>query len=305
MNKMDKIILGLDVSTSCIGICVFHDDGTENGTILRMSQVVYKDKDFKEASTDFGKLYLKKQKFMQDLKSYVDYGITNIVIEEPLLSSNNEYTVATLLRFNGMIAEGCIDLFHIDPIFISSYDARKYAFPSLTGIRRFNKKGEQYENKKLLKDMKDNHFVLFADFPFDIDKKEVMMNKVNEVYPNIPWLRTPSGKLKKENYDANDALITCLGLRNKLNYGEFTPTASEIEETTTQLRCKMNYWNGKSIDIVLPKIVKDTYNVFGFDEETHSAKEIKLVLTEAEYLNMLEKGWIFKSKEECESANKK
>ena len=132
---MDRIILGLDVSTSCIGICVFHDDGTENGNILRMSQVVYKDKDFKEATTDFGKLYLKKQKFMQDLQNYVNYGITDIVIEEPLLSSNNEYTVATLLRFNGMIAEGCIDLFHIDPIFISSYDARKYAFPSFRSLK--------------------------------------------------------------------------------------------------------------------------------------------------------------------------
>lgn len=253
---MDKIILGLDVSTSCIGICVFHDDGTPNGNILRMSQVVYKDKEYKDNS-DIGKLYYKKQRFMQDLQNYVEYGITDIVIEEPLLSSNNQNTVATLLRFNGMIAEGCIDLFHIEPKFISSYDARKYAFPSLTGIRRFNKQGVQYENKKILKDMQDSHFVLFAEYPFDIDKKEVMMNKVNEVYPNIPWLRTTSGKLKKENYDANDALITCLGIRNMMNFGEFNPVVSDIQQTDTHFTCKMNYWEQYSITISIPRLPEE------------------------------------------------
>lgn len=253
---MDRIILGLDVSTSCIGICVFHDDGTENGHILRMSQVVYNAKEYKNISGT-ETMFLKKHRFMQDLEHYVQYGITDIVIEEPLLSSNNQNTVATLLRFNGMVAEGCYDLFHIVPEFISSYDARRYAFPSLTGIRRFNKQGVQYENKKILKDMKDSHFVLFAEYPFDIDKKEVMMNEVNKVYPDIPWLKTTSGKLKKENYDANDALITCLGLRNKLNHGEFNPTVLDISISETHLNCQMNYWDGQSIQISIPKLPED------------------------------------------------
>ena len=38
------------------------------------------------------------------LIKYKDYGITECVIEAPLLSSNNNETVATLLQFNGMIS---------------------------------------------------------------------------------------------------------------------------------------------------------------------------------------------------------
>ena len=238
----NNIILGLDVSTSCIGVCVFNDDGSKDGKILKMSQILYKSSEFKNIN-GIETLFVKKHKFMDYVQKYVDMNITEIVIEEPLLSSNNQNTVATLLRFNGLIAEGAYDLFHIVPEFISSYDARKFAFPSLTGIRKFNKKGEAYDRKKILKDMKDNHFVLFAEYPFDIDKKEVMMNKVNEVYPNIPWLITPNGKMKKENYDANDALITCLGIRNKNRHKDFAPVSSNITETEKEISCMMNFWN--------------------------------------------------------------
>jgi hypothetical protein len=50
-----------------------------------------------------------------------------VVIEEPLLQSNNVNTVATLLRFNGMISKSVFDTLGV-PDFISSYDARKYSF---------------------------------------------------------------------------------------------------------------------------------------------------------------------------------
>jgi hypothetical protein len=47
-----------------------------------------------------------------------------VVIEEPLLQSNNVNTVATLLRFNGMISKSVFDTLGVVPDFISSYDAR-------------------------------------------------------------------------------------------------------------------------------------------------------------------------------------
>lgn len=43
----NNIILGLDVSTSCIGVCVFNDDGSKDGKILKMSQILYKSSEFK------------------------------------------------------------------------------------------------------------------------------------------------------------------------------------------------------------------------------------------------------------------
>jgi hypothetical protein len=62
-----------------------------------------------------------------------------VVIEEPLLQSNNVNTVATLLRFNGMISKSVFDTLGVVPDFISSYDARKYSFPELMSVRKFKK----------------------------------------------------------------------------------------------------------------------------------------------------------------------
>ena len=134
------------------------------------------------------------------LTTLVDSGITDVVIEEPLLSSNNSYTVGTLLRFNGMICDSVYRVLGIVPSFISSYDARTYSFPELLALRKFNKKGEEYGLKSIKKSIKDNHVVLFGAYPYDVDKKVVMMNKVDEMYPNIDWILNKDGEIKKENY---------------------------------------------------------------------------------------------------------
>jgi hypothetical protein len=61
------------------------------------------------------------------LTNCVGFNITTVVIEEPLLQSNNVNTVATLLRFNGMISKSVFDTLGVVPDFFSSYDARKYS----------------------------------------------------------------------------------------------------------------------------------------------------------------------------------
>ena len=58
--------------------------------------------------------------FLKNISEYTDKKITDVVIEEPLLSSNNINTVATLLRFNGMIADAVYNTLGLVPIFISS-----------------------------------------------------------------------------------------------------------------------------------------------------------------------------------------
>ena len=109
-------------------------------------------------------------------------GITDVVIEEPLLSSNNSYTVGTLLRFNGMICDSVYRVLGIVPHFISSYDARTYSFPELLSVRKFNRKGGELTLHQIKKLIKDSHVVLFGSYPYDVDKKIIMMNKINELY---------------------------------------------------------------------------------------------------------------------------
>ena len=94
-----------------------------------------------------------------------------------------------------------------------------YSFPELVALRKFNKKGEEYSLSHVKKAIKDNHPVLFGAYPFDIDKKSVMMNMVNEVYPEIPWILDKNGELKKENYDACDSLICALAYVNINHHG--------------------------------------------------------------------------------------
>ena len=115
--------------------------------------------------------------------------ITNIVIEEPLLSSNNEYTVGTLLRYNGMVALEVYKLTGLIPEFISSYDARKYGVPSLMAVRKFKKNGESYPENKIKKAINDNELVLFGAYPFDCAKKFILWNYISEKYPEINLIK--------------------------------------------------------------------------------------------------------------------
>lgn len=69
-----------------------------------------------------------------------------------------------------MISDSVYRILGIVPEYISSYDARKYAFPELMAIRKFNKKGEEYSKDKILTAIKKNKLVLFGEYPFDCDK---------------------------------------------------------------------------------------------------------------------------------------
>jgi hypothetical protein len=63
--------------------------------------------------------------------------------------------------------------------------------------------------------------VLFGSYPFDVDKKMVMMNMVNELYHNgeIEWIYNKKNELKKENFDACDSLICVLAYININHHG--------------------------------------------------------------------------------------
>lgn len=205
MEKEPEFILALDVSTSTIGIALFENLGT-SGELKLLHHVSPKVKP--QPDNKMEELFKKVEIFeTQFLANYADFGITKVIIEEPLLQSNNVYTIATLLRFNGMISKSVYDTIGIVPEFISSYDARKYAFPELMAVRKTKKDGTPLTEKQIAK----NTPVLFGAYDFNVDKKYVLWEKVAELEPQITWFYDKNNKLKKETFDTSDAYVAGLG----------------------------------------------------------------------------------------------
>ena len=208
-NTNNSFVLGLDVSTKTIGIALFEDEGNR-GKLKLLHHVTPKIKP--KPTNKMQELFEKARVFEEEfLNKYSDIGIKKVIIEEPLLRSNNVHTVATLLRFNGMISRSVYDTLGVIPEFISSYDSRKYAFPELMQKRTHTKKGVAFTEAQMAK----KNPVLFGGLPYDVDKKEVVFNKVCDLEPQITWLYTKNKTLKKENFDMSDAFAAVVGFQRK------------------------------------------------------------------------------------------
>jgi len=212
MDNNKKYILGLDVSTKTLGISIFEDNG-RYGKLILLHHIAPKVKPITDSKTE--ELFIKADIFKDEfLEKYKDFGITKIIIEEPLLGSNNVHTVGTLLRFNGIISKACYDLIGIVPEFISSYDARAHGFPELMQKRTYDKKGNMFSPAVIAKKTP----VLFGAYPYDIDKKEVVWKLVSDREPQITWLYDKKGKLRKENFDMTDSYVCVLSWMRKNGY---------------------------------------------------------------------------------------
>ena len=209
--KESNLILGLDISTKCIGIALFEDNDGK-GDLKLLHHVIPKVKPEPESKMEelFKKARIFEKEFLND---YADMGITRVIIEEPLLQSNNIYTVATLLRFNGMIARSVYETIGVVPDFISSNDSRRYAFPELVAVRTTKKDGTPRTDKEIAKSTP----VLFGGHDYDVDKKMIIWELVSDLEPQIDWLYDKKNKLKKENFDMSDAFCCVLGYMKKNN----------------------------------------------------------------------------------------
>jgi hypothetical protein len=181
-------VLGLDVSTKTIGWCLFDSFNQE---LLELTHISPRPKNNSENKVE--ELILKAEVIKTKLQEYVNLGITKVIIEEPLLNSNNVYTVGTLLKYNAMVSKTIWDVLGVVPDYISTYNSRKFAFPELV---KENDKGK---------------FVLFGGLPKDIDKKQVIWDLVAKREPQITWNYTKNNTLKKENFDQTDAYCAALG----------------------------------------------------------------------------------------------
>ena len=193
--KNSPKVLGLDISTKTIGWALF-DIKTQE--LLELTHVSPRPKNKDTEENKMLELILKSEVFKTKLEDYKKLGIVSVIIEEPLLNSNNVYTIQTLLRFNTLICKTIYDILGIVPEFISTYNSRKFAFPELV---------QENDKKK---------HVLFGGLPKDIDKKMVIWELVAKKEPQIQWQYTRNNTLKKENFDQTDAYACVLGyMRSK------------------------------------------------------------------------------------------
>lgn len=183
-------VLGLDISTKTIGWALFDVKSQE---LLELTHISPRPKMDKNNDDKLKELLLKSEIFAQKLMEYKNLGILKVIIEEPLLNSNNIYTIQTLLRFNSFIFKEIYNILGIVPQFISTYNARKFAWPELV---QENDKGKH---------------VLFGGLPKDIDKKMLVWEKVAKKEPQIIWAYTKNNTLRKENFDQTDAYTCALG----------------------------------------------------------------------------------------------
>jgi RNase H-fold protein (predicted Holliday junction resolvase) len=188
LNEDSPKVLGLDISTKTIGWALFD---IESKNLLELTHISPRPKPTTESKIE--ELMLKSNVFRNKLEAYVGLGIKTVVIEEPLLNSNNVYTVGTLMRYNTLICKEVYEVLGVIPEFISTYNSRKFAFPHLVQKNTSDK------------------FVLFGGFPKDIDKKVVIWELVAKREPQITWQYTKNNTLKKENYDQTDAYCAALG----------------------------------------------------------------------------------------------
>ncbi len=184
--KNSPKVLGLDISTKTIGWSLFDIQTQKLLELTHFSPVIKP-----QPKNKIEELLAKVDVFEAKLANYKNLGITKVIIEEPLLNSNNVWTVGTLLRYNSMITKSIYDVLGVVPDFISTYNSRKYAWPELV---QSNEKGKN---------------VLFGGLPKDIDKKELIWKKVAEAEPQIVWLYTRNNTIKKECFDQADS-YTCV-----------------------------------------------------------------------------------------------
>lgn len=247
-NKYPSTILGLDISTSCIGVSIILDKENEDPEIIKITHIVPK---IPSRIKGIEALILRKDIFEKEfLTTIKDSGITECIIESPIThttASSNAQTIAQLLQFNGLLSESVYRVLGIVPHYVTSYDARQMSFPELISIRKFNKRGEVYPIAHILKALKDNHPVAFGAYPFDCDKKSIMMNLVCEKYPGINWVYDAKGNIKKENYDACDSLVCALAYVNQKRYGDLTYTIEDysVNQEKTEINYTISIWDRK------------------------------------------------------------
>lgn len=203
----DIFYLGLDVSTSNIGITLMDS----NGKLVELKHLSLKvDKDVEPEFRDLIKADMFK-KYIGEYNNHIINDLNGeikfVAIEEPLGGSNNANTVSLLFGFNGIVRYILKDVFKIFPRKISVHDERVIFLPEY-----------------VRKEKKKNDIVEILSFPKgwdNIKKKNAIWEKVSLLEPNIEWHYKKDGvTIKDSSYDMSDSFCCLFGALIK--FGIFT-----------------------------------------------------------------------------------
>lgn len=192
-----KKILGVDLSTSCVGFAVFE----ENGDLIEVTHAqpqhnfIY--------SSQMEDLYHKAlmlKKFIEQ-KGWHKDRVTDIVIESPMISAGTIVSSAMLNKFHAFFFHNIYNLFsdEVKIHYIKEKDARAHAMPEIC------EKGKLWSaTPKKIAGKKRRHF-----------RKIFVMLQMAKRYPQVKWMLNNRKTLNQKNFDQADAIATALGFMVK------------------------------------------------------------------------------------------
>jgi Holliday junction resolvasome RuvABC endonuclease subunit len=171
---MNHLVLGLDVSSSVIGIGLID--------IEDLSLYGYGVIDLRKLKNDYDK-FAKINVELQELKTNLmsaDCMLDWVAVESPLLmfkkNASMARTISKLTQFNAVTRYLAYTLFEIEPDSIAASSARKRAI----GLGRF---------------------------PKGSNAKEEVLKHVKALYPEFVDYKTKTGKFDSSSYDAADGIV--------------------------------------------------------------------------------------------------
>jgi Holliday junction resolvasome RuvABC endonuclease subunit len=139
------MILGLDISTSIVGVCILDDD-----KIIKTDYI-----DLRKVGDFFEKAQAVEDRLKEIKKSHK---IEHIFIEQALMffrrGGSTAKTMSILQRFNGIISWQCYQIFKMEPNYVTPISAR-----SKCGIR--------VAKGKKAKEVVMEHFIQSKEFQID------------------------------------------------------------------------------------------------------------------------------------------
>lgn len=194
--EQKKYILGLDVSTSTIGISLFEDLGKE-GRLVVLTH--FEPTITPNPPTQLEKLIEKAELCLDKIKEdfhFEKYNITKIIVEEPLYNSINQKTAKILEIFNEYFTYKLGKFYNLKIDFITVHNARKFGLSELIG-----------KNGKLMSEFPNS----IAGLKKTAWNKFLIMYLISQRYKSITWLLNNNLKINKKNFDRADAIVTALG----------------------------------------------------------------------------------------------
>ena len=173
--------LGLDISTSCTGICILD----QNKELILLDNIRL------DKCTDFFQKCTEVKNYLDNLKK--DHLVQYIFIEQDLQAFrpglSSAATINTLARFNGAVTFMAYQTFNIRPDLINVTKAR-----SAVGLKINHKDKSKTTKEKI----------------FDWVSGEITFD----------WPKKKTGAVKTSSYDMSDAYVICRAGINLLNDGK-------------------------------------------------------------------------------------